>query len=439
MALPNLPFDLMRTWDAAATARLQAELKAIRDAGDPVTMVELAKTYPDPPPGRNAATFYKAAFEKMEARGEPPENVQRLLPLVGTATLPEPDQDLPPAMLRAIRSYLADNAEAIELLRKAAALDDCKFDLDFTKGIAMELPHLAKGRQAARLLALEVVERTESGKADGAAESLATCLRGGLALRREPILISALVRIACDGIAVGQVERWASRCRPSTAALERVEAALAAAADPRLVERAMVGERCFGIHAYETFVLKPGQPGLGDLGVAAPPVVGLMPQAYFKTDMLYYLGIMNEHVAAARKPGPEGFEAGERVGAKLDKNIPACFFVSRMILPAIGRVSAEGRKHEARLTTARVALAALRYRNKHGRLPEKLDALAPDFLPALPPDPFDGKPLRYRKDGAGFVVYSVGDNRQDDGGLTVKPNAQPPDIGLRVRWPRTQF
>jgi hypothetical protein len=34
----------------------------------------------------------------------------------------------------------------------------------------------------------------------------------------------------------------------------------------------------------------------------------------------------------------------------------------------------------------------------------------------VPLDEFDGKPLRYRREGEGFILYSVGTNLVDDGG-----------------------
>jgi len=34
----------------------------------------------------------------------------------------------------------------------------------------------------------------------------------------------------------------------------------------------------------------------------------------------------------------------------------------------------------------------------------------------VPIDPFTGKPLVYRREGEGFIVYSLGTNQKDDGG-----------------------
>ena len=63
------------------------------------------------------------------------------------------------------------------------------------------------------------------------------------------------------------------------------------------------------------------------------------------------------------------------------------------------------------------AIALKRFQLKHGKLPEKLSELVPEFLPAAPTDPVDGNPLRYRlvSDGT-FLLYSVGENGTDEGG-----------------------
>ena len=49
-----------------------------------------------------------------------------------------------------------------------------------------------------------------------------------------------------------------------------------------------------------------------------------------------------------------------------------------------------------------------------GRLPPTLDAVVPEYLDAVPADPYDGKPFRYVPEKA--VVYSVSKDLQDSGG-----------------------
>ena len=65
------------------------------------------------------------------------------------------------------------------------------------------------------------------------------------------------------------------------------------------------------------------------------------------------------------------------------------------------------------LHLTRAGLALLQYKQTHGTFPETLEALGVKGLT----DPYTGKSLLYRPEGAGFVVYSVGQDRQDNGGV----------------------
>jgi len=63
------------------------------------------------------------------------------------------------------------------------------------------------------------------------------------------------------------------------------------------------------------------------------------------------------------------------------------------------------------------AIALKRYQLKHGYYPADLNSLVPEFVPAVPLDPVDGQPLRYRPNAdETFLLYSVGENGVDDGG-----------------------
>ena len=78
----------------------------------------------------------------------------------------------------------------------------------------------------------------------------------------------------------------------------------------------------------------------------------------------------------------------------------------------------------ARMQVARTALAVERYRLATGQLPEDLSELVPSHLEEIPLDPFDGRPLRYKKRDGGYVVYSVGPDGTDDGGTERQPKRQ---------------
>ena len=67
-----------------------------------------------------------------------------------------------------------------------------------------------------------------------------------------------------------------------------------------------------------------------------------------------------------------------------------------------------------RLSAVRLILAARRFTVEHDSLPETMEHLIPEYLPAVPLDDFDGQPIRFNKDRG--IVYSVGRNLVDDGG-----------------------
>jgi len=73
------------------------------------------------------------------------------------------------------------------------------------------------------------------------------------------------------------------------------------------------------------------------------------------------------------------------------------------------------------LDRARVVCALERHRLAAGEYPATLDALAPRFIEKLPRDIINGQPLHYRRtDNGRFLLYSVGWNGTDDGGIIVR-------------------
>jgi len=70
------------------------------------------------------------------------------------------------------------------------------------------------------------------------------------------------------------------------------------------------------------------------------------------------------------------------------------------------------------LTRTAAALAAWKADRAAGDepYPETLDALVPQYLPAVPLDPFTDQPFIYERRGAGYLLASVGDNGVYDGG-----------------------
>ena len=84
---------------------------------------------------------------------------------------------------------------------------------------------------------------------------------------------------------------------------------------------------------------------------------------------------------------------------------------------------------ETAVVLMRLELALQEYRKKAGRYPDRLEALAPAVLAAVPRDPFTGNPFVYRRTGARYLLYSVGPDLRDDGGRAIVVTRHVPGPG----------
>ena len=100
-------------------------------------------------------------------------------------------------------------------------------------------------------------------------------------------------------------------------------------------------------------------------------------------------------------------------------------------MPAYESATKAAMLHAGKLRAAQAALAAAEYRAQHGEMPEGLEALTPGILEAIPRDPADGKPIRVRRKGDEWRFYSIGPDREDDGG-TEEPDRREKDAVFRL-------
>lgn len=118
----------------------------------------------------------------------------------------------------------------------------------------------------------------------------------------------------------------------------------------------------------------------------------------------------------------DGEESVRLNAARMDRAELTDLFVDLIYGRMAEALDSTGRTYfslEARRQVALAAIALERYRLAHSRYPDSLEDLTPDYLPAIPVDPIDGQPLRYRVDADGAAaVYSIFADLKDDGGTT---------------------
>ncbi|HPO11843.1 MAG TPA: hypothetical protein PLI09_00240 [Candidatus Hydrogenedentes bacterium] len=426
VALPAALIALRKYQDI----QFQKQLQAIRDAGFPATAPELANYYPTPPADQNAADLYQQSFD-FKKPGPANQEFRDLEQKLGEVKKGRFAEDLH----KLAEDYLAENTEKLRLLHEAAKFPACRFPLDFSKGSALELPHLSQLRASMRLLSLEAILAAEDGDMNRALDSILTAFAVTNAIRQEPLVISQLVWMACHGIACDTVRRTMDLAPFSEEQLAQLATALKNAEDPESMGRGLAGERVLALMAYEDPILITNDldhtiHGAGTAAAALLQVTGAL-----NRDCEYYLRMMNQMIDASRLPAYEAMPAMRQIERRLNASSSWLPSIARIQLPALTRIIEAQARDQAILRTTATSVAIERYRLLYNHLPEQINDLTPSFLESIPIDPFDGQPLHYRRLDTGYVVYSVGLNLKDDDGAEPLPrldNRMTGDIIFRV-------
>jgi hypothetical protein len=193
---------------------------------------------------------------------------------------------------------------------------------------------------------------------------------------------------------------------------------------------AMRGEMDFGqIGEMEYLRHHPEQlSNLSDGGDDNPPpggiIVHFIPSGWFYQNQLHCARPMVELILpvadmSRQTISPEKIRKADATIAAQTRRPNAFNFMEHLFLPSLGD-AAHFAYGQAGVDLARTAIALERYRLAHGEYPGTLDALAPQFMEKVPHDVIGGGPLHYRRtDDGQFVLYSVGWNERDDGGVVV--------------------
>jgi len=391
-------------------AKLERKMDAIRAAGYPVTCAELDDWYGIPDGVANAADVILDAISYYHEPNRPD-----LVPVGGRAKLPERGEALSDETAQAIADYLAANEQALELVGEAAGIEHSRYPIDLSAGFETSMPYLRGVRDMARLLKIDAVMHAEANEAGQAVESVASIFGVARSLSGEPVIVPQLVRVGCQGNGLSAIERIVNRAELDDMHLGELSRFIAGAENNSGFVRAAAGERCCILE-----ILR--DPGKMDPRVfGSPRIMGVLLSGYKAAGLTHkgailYLDFAEELLQANKLAEHKRLAAVAALEAKLEKASGIQAMMVRLLVPAHGRAVALDLRISARLRAARAGLAIERYRLAGGKLPETLGELVPTYLDAVPKDPFDGQELRFRRLEKGYVVYSVGEDGNDDGG-----------------------
>lgn len=297
--------------------------------------------------------------------------------------------------------------EITELRQAAAARPLARFPLHYEDPYPAEihLPHLAIWRQLSTVLQLRAAAELELNQPAAALEDLQLGFRLNDALAAEPFLISHLVRLHANERFFQVAQKGLATRAWSEAQLRWLQSYFARTDLMAEYEHCMRGERAACIGNIEWMRRGAGR----DL------ISGWAYQNELSLCRFFQNTILPAADAKAQRVFPEQVDAIE--GA-IDKMRTTPYnLLAKLFIPALSRAAHRSARVHTSMKLAMVACALERYRLANGQYPDKLAALAPRFLESLPPDVTTGQPLKYRRDTDKFVLYSVGWDGRDDGGV----------------------
>ena len=298
--------------------------------------------------------------------------------------------------------FLAANQELIEEIRQMANRGGSVHPLDFSKGLEMELPHLAQMRSCARLLRADAAVNGAKGDYAAAVDDVIAGMKIGDALVREPVLISQLVRIAIYLVANSAIQNSFSGTDLSPDLTERLMTHLAQADHRGEFSESLAGELYMGRMMF--VALRSGDRNRIPEGMVLGPVDD--------ADERTYIEMMTRLIAAARLPYYKALPELKRMEDQLAELGP----YSAQFVPALARSCQAQARHEAVLEVAQLGIMLEQYKGREGSYPLTLDPIAGQFGGTLPVDPFTGRAYIYRPSFDSFLLYSMGENLVDDGG-----------------------
>jgi len=422
---------------------------------------------PEQPPwrdkeGHDRAMNFAAALVPANNKGEIPPTIfdGRMTDLEVTLSMLRSDTNssvwVPGASNRvqaatAVLSALGQYNAVVEEIRGASKRPHCRFNVEYDKDdpISILLPHYMVLQRVSRLLQVRASAELALGKPDAAFEDVKLMFYIAGATRDEPFLIGGMVRgtmlkrteqIVWEGLAD---RKWSEAQLHDFQAQLNTFAILKTLATGLRAERAAFGNTLFRYLRSHKNALRSLISSDNPSGSLAYLLGG--PEGWMYQEQAVYHRLQDERLRPCFDPEHGRVFPGvtEENRKSLEREFSGSVFwhhaaMSKLLLANMVTLFQRAAVGQERLNQTIVACALERYRLAKGKYPDTLEALCPVFADNVPADVCDGRPPRYRllPDGD-FVLYGVGWNEKDDGGLIVmrEDGSEPnPDQGDWV-WP----
>jgi hypothetical protein len=412
-------------------AKLRRAYADLKKDGRPMKQTDVIP--PEVPDTENAALLYESAILLLKAQPAPDGNLLEYLGGLSDTFIKE---SLDPDKLAELQKLIDQDAvsQALSVIEDGTQRRSCRFDHDYNAGFNMLMPHLSGLRNIIRILGAKSCLQAEAGQPDAAWNLAQIQLKFADALRNEPILISLLVRFASIRTSCETIHKICEVAPPNAEQYRNVESLLLDYEDRKPLVLALDSERLLG-GEWAFNLLKKGSFGELSASIDHESDFGEMLMRLYSAfkplslaDHAAYLRIMDEYTRFVQQPYPPN--GASTIDRKAEQMQSRLHIVTSMLVPAIGRVNVLHWELIAQMRITRAGLALLQEKMAQGAFPETLERLKLKNLD----DPFSTKPINYKPQGQGFILYSVGPDQKDNGG---SPKEKKQETDWDIVWSYT--
>lgn len=410
-----------------AKQQLETMLVDLRAKGEPVSKEDLERSFVcDLPDERNMAIRLAPAakrFMEYEASAE----ARKLLP--GTCSTdplatgerwPSDRMAAASDYLRRFEPELSDIHEALQLERGCTRVHWS------TPMFQANMPDSSELRSVSKALVIEVLFAAQQGDRERAAAIIRDASRIERAIDDNPTMIGQLVRLALRASFMDCAAETVNLCDLSERDLAEIDAQLRQEDVAAQYKRGLLVERVVYLEDLN-WAMSGGDQG-GIVRIASR----FVPE--FASEILVReLKVYNKLLDAIDGPNRRALAAFDLAIQEAEK-LPRRCLMLKMLLPSLKQSCVMSMRCVSLQRALRVALAAERFRLTTGRWPDDASALVPDYLDAVPVDPFDEQPIRFQRTDRGVKAWCIGDDRVDNGGdikrfERLSSCEKPPDWG----------
>ena len=383
----------------------------------------------------NAAALYNKAVEVFEKL---PEDISEAL---GKKYYEATEEDK-----QLIGKWLTDNDEVFELVVAGTRKPYYWQHYEGEEMLSVLLPHLSGFRRLAFSLRWRSRLHAEKGRYEEAFSDIKTCYLFGRHVKgTKLVLIEQLVGIAIEAIAVENLRSILSEHKIETAILARLQKDFEQMIEGEDFAMSFEGEkmfiydeiqRCFtedrfgGGHLYLSRIGQISSSGDESAPTAQDIILESLssPEGWGRAVKVLFFHPNKQQTREAadrfyaycdtfaQKTPAQIRAEGIDIQKETMKIIKDNLFLN-VLTPALGRAARMGHRHRTNVEATITILALQRYKADKDSYPDDLQELVTaDYLRRKPMDVYSGKPLVYRKTDESFILYSIGENFEDDGG-----------------------